>query len=618
MKRRFIRQNREIVRVNSTQSLRIRNLEIEISRLLAENIALREQAIASAQEAEKWRTVHKFSKDVLDMKKGLELKLQEVNEMVQHLGIISENSSSISSAQQRSKSMEQQINPAEKDVRGRQNPFGLFTNDREGQDGRLPAILEDKYYPRRTLETTEIRSLLEDATGVIADSPELGPPPIAHFDVSEQPVSDQEVATAAPSLSSLSNSETRRKRRTSALLQDMAQNEDQSKLIPPKPNAKRKLDISELEEMTQTSTVRDDFVFQRRPNLVPADGLGKKSSRFSRPPGQTELAKDPVSRASTASTRKILAPKSANSPAKRRVHIDEKPIDKIDRMKDAKMSKNRIMIENTPADNSLEDSKSAKVDSQPKTPATFDNIMSPLSTEPSARDNRPQEVAILSSVEDVLNGSMSRGSRRARAMVSYVEPNLRDKMRRPGKELVGALEGIDRSRPGNDKTRDQDFSIPNESIVQSEKAEAKWKSLPIGGMKEEPPSPLREKEITRKKPQRITSSSLDEAVERLSIYDHPSSSPEPKENLKHANPLPARRKSVASRRHSVQPSGSDIIPTKKTMDSRSNSASGNDNEEKLAPSSNGLKKTNSISGLKLEDSSTKSERMVSRRRSMMV
>ena len=68
MKRRFIRQNREIARVNSTQSLRIRNLEAEISRLLAENIALREQAINSAQEADRWRTSYRLATEVGHLK----------------------------------------------------------------------------------------------------------------------------------------------------------------------------------------------------------------------------------------------------------------------------------------------------------------------------------------------------------------------------------------------------------------------------------------------------------------------------------------------------------------------------------------------------------------------
>ena len=88
VKRRFIRQNREIARVNSTQSLRIRNLEAEISRLLAENISLREQAINSAQEAERWRSSHKVITEVGHLKDRLESRLSEVSALVTELAVL--------------------------------------------------------------------------------------------------------------------------------------------------------------------------------------------------------------------------------------------------------------------------------------------------------------------------------------------------------------------------------------------------------------------------------------------------------------------------------------------------------------------------------------------------
>src|SRR2546421_7443136 len=90
VKRRFIRQNREIARVNSTQSLRIRNLEAEISRLLAENISLREQAINGAQEAERWRSSHKLITEVGQLKDKLESRLSEVSALVTELGSLPE------------------------------------------------------------------------------------------------------------------------------------------------------------------------------------------------------------------------------------------------------------------------------------------------------------------------------------------------------------------------------------------------------------------------------------------------------------------------------------------------------------------------------------------------
>ena len=50
VKRRFIRQNRELAKNNSTQSLRIRSLELEVSRLLADNLELRNQVLQLQNE----------------------------------------------------------------------------------------------------------------------------------------------------------------------------------------------------------------------------------------------------------------------------------------------------------------------------------------------------------------------------------------------------------------------------------------------------------------------------------------------------------------------------------------------------------------------------------------
>ena len=50
VKRRFIRQNRELAKNNSSQSLRIRSLELEISKLLSDNLGLREQVLGLQNE----------------------------------------------------------------------------------------------------------------------------------------------------------------------------------------------------------------------------------------------------------------------------------------------------------------------------------------------------------------------------------------------------------------------------------------------------------------------------------------------------------------------------------------------------------------------------------------
>jgi hypothetical protein len=80
----------------------------------------------------------------------------------------------------------------------------------------------------------------------------------------------------------------------------------------------------------------------------------------------------------------------------------------------------------------------------PETPAGLD-LFSPASTEPSTRaeprDTPPPGELKLSTSSSDNAGSFGRASRRPKGAVSYAEPNLRDKMRRPTKELADAVTG---------------------------------------------------------------------------------------------------------------------------------------------------------------------------------
>ena len=483
----------------------------------------------------------------------------------------------------------------------------------ELNDGRLPAIREDKLFPRRTMENAELAALREEAAlQQASESPELGPPPVAHFEVvgestgldsartSEDEVGGDDVMQLPSML------ERRRKRRTSALLQNPP-SEDTigaiSEAVPEpqdhqsaqtshqllKSSAKRKLDMSELDEpISQQSKIEnDDFVFQRRQDFANLASSGaKKASRFTRPPGRENAAVLEVAPQSPAkdgaNIRRILAPKSTNSPSKRRVHVSHKLSDDPE-----EKSRNTVVKparrHNLPPPIDAEKMAQIitdKADEQsilpPKTPAIEDGLFSPLSTEPSVRNqNLPKEAAIMSSVEDVLKGSIGRGSRRARAAVSYAEPSLRDKMRRPGKELVGAVEGLERgkengagtSRHSVDRGKSEDIRSNEDQCrrinvnIKEEPgtgADDRWKELPMS-KKEEPASPLRDKErkerisnyVENTDERRSAAEGLEKAVDQLSIFDPPTSSPmEPYDVSStdpHKAPPTARRKPFFSR-----------------------------------------------------------------------
>lgn len=127
------------------QSLRIRTLEADVSRLLAENISLRERIITLDQEAEKFNSVPFLGDGVDEVKGKLAAKLEELGTLVGELGTLPQ-------IMKRPPTSTAQPEAGEQTSLERPNPprRTLFGDGYE--DGRLPVIVEDKYYPRKTLE----------------------------------------------------------------------------------------------------------------------------------------------------------------------------------------------------------------------------------------------------------------------------------------------------------------------------------------------------------------------------------------------------------------------------------------------------------------------------------
>lgn len=138
----------DVIRANSTQSIRIRNLENEVSRLLAENVSLREQIIKLHYEVEK-NTSQSVQDNVDSIKAKLEAKLAELGGLVKELGDVQK-----SAEKKRTKKRNSIGRTSPKrspDQRNWKNALTL-SEATGGVDGRLPPIVEDKYYPRRTME----------------------------------------------------------------------------------------------------------------------------------------------------------------------------------------------------------------------------------------------------------------------------------------------------------------------------------------------------------------------------------------------------------------------------------------------------------------------------------
>ena len=90
---------------------------------------------------------------------------------------------------------------------------------------------------------------------------------------------------------------------------------------------------------------------------------------------------------------------------------------------------------------------------------------------PQSKNTRPPESAVHISVNDGNQTARMRPSRRSRGAVSYAEPNLRDKMRRPTKELVDAVAGeryrrISKAYPVKGTSNEQDTNAHDNAHYQ--------------------------------------------------------------------------------------------------------------------------------------------------------
>lgn len=149
MKRRFVRQNREIARVNSIQSVRIRNLESEVSRLLVENVALREEAISANKELEKANGSPRFGDEISSVKGKLEAKLLELSGLVADLGSLPQKGQHSVAPKPNSEAGGYQTSPA---ILSRRSGVQGGQSSLISDEDRLPVIMEDRYYPRLTTE----------------------------------------------------------------------------------------------------------------------------------------------------------------------------------------------------------------------------------------------------------------------------------------------------------------------------------------------------------------------------------------------------------------------------------------------------------------------------------
>ncbi|KAJ5533653.1 hypothetical protein N7494_010205 [Penicillium frequentans] len=447
LKRRFVRQNKEIARVNSMQSLRIRSLESEVAHLLAENVSLRQQVINVTQETERLEAAKMLHAGVYEIKSRLDAKIAELNDLASDLGMLPRKASKLDKS-----------DPDRPKAAG-SRPQAMDL-DYTGEDGRLPAILEDKCYPRKTLEAQEIQNLVQ------ADSSPAQP--VLEVDLTEQSVTVESPSPSIPLHRTLPEGqlghppmpdqclpptlETRKKKKKTesptSEKRDFTPQEQNAPgtntIRPTKSGSKRKFSPDEDGALSDGEGLPDCDEFQfSRPSQSP-----QRHTDFLQLMHQgTSPIKTPVSikRGSATGTmkRKVLEPKSANvnlsSPNKARasLHPDKKlslPMvgneNTVSPQKPKELEKPRGRSLSQAARRPRPTSDQRERRSQPPVQSEQPTLI-PLKDSPIVQSD------IMASGADV--AATSRSSRRRGAVVSYAEPNLRDKMRRPTKELIDAV-----------------------------------------------------------------------------------------------------------------------------------------------------------------------------------
>lgn len=405
LKRRFIRQNRDLARSNSNQSIKLRQQESEIAHLLSENASLRQRILQLEND------LASSSSD--DLRHGVDavrahLEHQLAN-FVQSVNGCLEDLSASSQVKKSRRKSQLATSPKRSPARREWKNSSTLCEALASQGQTMPTIVENKLFPRRTLDAEDAeRQIRERALQLHDDeSPKLAPP-VTFLDRAADTETHTEDA-AAPTI--LGSVEIRRRRRQSSLLDG-----DDKSAHPLKAGAKRKLDFTDSNERHEPAraplgekSVNTDPVVSPRKQSAPDTTSPTKNPPLA-PPSLSPSKPAPVPRRATrtASTTSHGPRIKVEQGTRRIPKPDEQPT--------------QTATAPPPSTNVPE------IKPEPLTPSLPTDMLSPSTTTTSPSHSRaptpPPE---------------ARATRRSRPAVSYAEPKINVKMRRPGKELTDAV-----------------------------------------------------------------------------------------------------------------------------------------------------------------------------------
>ena len=267
-----------------------------------------------------------------NIKEKLEAKLSEIGSLVQELGKSPTNGENRRSPKR--KSISRSSPRRSPDQKVWKNVLTL-AEVAGNADGRLPPIVEGKYYPRKTLEYErdrqdpqgmitdfgfrfdELLEMLPDAVDAI-DSPDLGPPPIAHFENGDptkieqrgDDVQSENNHNADDDMrpAMFANLETRKRRRETTNLREIISRETDLHNLQQRTNtgqsssmgkslksgAKRKLDATVDEDRGAGNVLEGDgFALDKTPIEPGVNNISRSGPPKSENPGSPKLFREP-------------------------------------------------------------------------------------------------------------------------------------------------------------------------------------------------------------------------------------------------------------------------------------------------------------------------------------
>ncbi|PTB63805.1 hypothetical protein BBK36DRAFT_1125107 [Trichoderma citrinoviride] len=442
LRKKMLRQNRELAKTNNIRALRIRELENECACMLSENLELRSRILELEKQVED-NEARRIADHAMAIKAKLESQLTEWGTLIAGLGLEPP-------AKRHSPMIKRRAKQTMSFSASRPSPSQRRLRDIARDIEELGPIAEARSNPRRSMNPEQIMALRSEANAE-AESPELGPPPMSKY-IEEDPIKVDSPSRSRPVESSddalTSSAKTKR------LEPPIARTTVETAPVQPiKAGSKRKFGARDDSENIEPQKTTDENSLDRIPagkRLLHDKGDAARDFAKMRKKSQLELSEN---------VRKPLAAKSTNddiinSPKKL---LKTKPSvgDEIATAKlnaatkpKAPVGRPRLKPKN-PLPAAAEPVPILTIEPQETTVEICDLAApirepallmpsSPVATEgpEGSRVGDTPPPADISS-----NGETSRPSRRNRTTISYTEPNLRAKMRRPTKELFDAVTG---------------------------------------------------------------------------------------------------------------------------------------------------------------------------------